>query len=88
MAPISRRCFDLGWQTASEDFSIVPDAFGTPYVFWGLGGIEPAKYQAALDAGRVEQDIPVNQSEFFAPVIEPTLSNGTSVVAATTYLKR
>ena len=37
---------------------------------------------------RVEQDIPVNHSEFFAPVIEPTLSNGTQalVIAALTYL--
>ena len=82
--------FDLGRQTASEDFSIVPDAFGTPYVFWGLGGIDPAKYQAAVDAGRVEQDIPVNHSEFFAPVVEPTLSVGTQamVVAAMTYLAK
>jgi len=36
----------------------------------------------------VEQDIPVNHSEFFAPVIEPTLSHGTQalVIAALTYL--
>ncbi len=82
--------FDLGRQTASEDFSIVPDACGTPYVFWGLGGIDRAKYQAAVDAGRVEQDIPVNHSEYFAPVIEPTLSVGTQamVVAAMTYLAK
>ena len=86
----SEAVFDLERQTASEDFSIVPDAFGTPYVFWGVGGIDPAKYQAAVDAGRVEQDIPVNHSEFFAPVIEPTLSVGTQamVVAAMTYLAK
>ena len=42
----------------------------------------------ATSRGRVEQDIPVNHSEFFAPVIEPTLSTGTQalVVAALTYL--
>jgi hippurate hydrolase len=80
--------FDLGRQTASEDFSDIPKAFGTPYTYWGVGGTDPEKYQRALDAGRVEQDIPVNHSEFFAPVIEPTLSNGTQalVVAALTYL--
>ena len=80
--------FDLGRQTASEDFSRIPDAFGTPYTFWGLGGTDPEKYQQALDAGRVEQDIPVNHSEFYAPVIEPTLSAGTQalVVAALAYL--
>ena len=82
--------FSLGRQTASEDFSVIPNAFGTPYSFWGLGGTDPKKYQNALDAGRVEQDIPVNHSEFFAPVIEPTLSAGTQalVVAALTYLSK
>jgi hippurate hydrolase len=82
--------FDLGRQTASEDFSNIPDAFGTPYTYWGVGCTDPQKYQRALDAGRVEQDIPVNHSEYFAPVIEPTLSNGTQalVVAALTYLSK
>jgi len=82
--------FDLGRQTASEDFSALPEAFGTPYSYWGVGCTDPQKYQRALDAGRVEQDIPVNHSEFFAPVIEPTLSKGTQalVVAALTYLAK
>jgi hippurate hydrolase len=82
--------FDLGHQTASEDFSVIPAAFGTPYTYWGVGCTDPQKYQRALDAGRVEQDIPVNHSEFFAPVIEPTLSNGTQalVIAALTYLAK
>ena len=86
----SETVFDLGRQTASEDFSAVPDAFGTPYTYWGVGCIDPEKYERALKAGRVEQDIPVNHSEFFAPVIEPTLSNGTQalVVAALTYLAK
>ena len=82
--------FDLGRQTASEDFSQIPDAFGTPYTYWGVGCTDPEKYQRAVDAGRVEQDIPVNHSEFFAPVIEPTLSHGTQalVVAALAYLAK
>src|SRR6185503_3861184 len=29
--------FDLGRLTASEDFSAIPDAFGTPYTYWGIG---------------------------------------------------
>jgi hippurate hydrolase len=80
--------FDLGHQTASEDFSDIPNALGTPYTYWGVGGIDAEKYKRALAAGRVEQDIPVNHSEFFAPVIEPTLSTGTQtlVVAALAYL--
>jgi hippurate hydrolase len=86
----SETVFDLGRVTASEDFSHVPDAWGTPYTYWGVGCIDPEKYEQALRAGRVEQDIPVNHSEFFAPVIEPTLSAGTQalVVAALTYLAK
>src|ERR1043165_8518893 len=82
--------FDLGHQTASEDFSVIPKAFGAPYTYWGVGCTDPQKYQRALEAGRVEQDIPVNHSEYFAPVIEPTLSHGTEalVVAALTYLAK
>jgi amidohydrolase len=82
--------FDLGRQTASEDFSNIPVAFGTPYSYWGIGGTNPEQYERARKAGRVEQDIPVNHSEFFAPVIEPTLSTGTRalVVAALTYLAK
>jgi len=80
----------LGRQTASEDFSSIPAAFGTPYTYWGVGCTDAQKYQRALDAGRLEQDIPVNHSEYFAPVIQPTLSNGTQalVVAALTYLAK
>lgn len=56
----------------------------------GIGGIDAERYERALAAGRVEQDIPVNHSEFFAPVIEPTLSTGTQalVVAALAYLAK
>ena len=82
--------FDLGHQTASEDFSDIPNALGTPYTYWGVGGIDADKYKRALAAGRVAQDIPVNHSEFFAPVIEPTLSTGTQtlVIAALAYLAK
>lgn len=82
--------FELGPQTASEDFSLIPAAFGIPYTFWGLGGTDPAEYERARKAGRIAQDIPVNHSEFYAPVIEPTLTQGTAalVVAAMTYLSK
>jgi metal-dependent amidase/aminoacylase/carboxypeptidase family protein len=82
--------FELGRQTASEDFSSIPVALGTPYSYWGIGGTDPEQYERARRADRVEQDIPVNHSEFFAPVIEPTLSTGTRalVVAALTYLSK
>ena len=82
--------FDLGPQPASEDFSDIPNALGTPYTYWGVGGIAADKYERAREAGRVEQDVPVNHSEFFAPVIEPTLSTGTQtlVIAALAYLAK
>jgi hippurate hydrolase len=80
--------FALGRVTASEDFSHIPDALGTPYTFWGVGCTDREVYRQALEAGRVEQDIPVNHSQFFAPVIQPTLSVGTQalVVATLAYL--
>jgi hippurate hydrolase len=67
---------DLGRVTASEDFSRIPDAFGTPYFYWGVGG-----FAADVDA-------PPNHSPVFAPLVQPTLDTGTSalVVASLAYL--
>jgi hippurate hydrolase len=75
-------------QTASEDFSDIPRAFGTPYTYWQVGCIDPATFRKAEQAGRVAQDIPVNHSPSFAPVIQPTCDTGTEalVVAALGWL--
>ncbi|MEV7972897.1 amidohydrolase [Cellulomonas sp. NPDC089187] len=72
------RVFTMEAIAASEDFSRVPDAFGTPYTYWGLGGF-PAGAKAAP-----------NHSPFFAPVQQPTLTAGTEavVVAALAYLSK
>ncbi|OBK31615.1 amidohydrolase [Mycobacterium asiaticum] len=77
-------------QSASEDFSDIPNAVGAPYTYWGIGGIDEARYREAADAGRVARDIPVNHSPTFAPVIQPTLDTGTEalVVAALAWLAR
>lgn len=67
---------DLDRISASEDFSIIPDAFGTPYTYWGLGGF-------------VDQvDAPGNHSPLFAPDIQPTLDRGIEaiIVAASPWL--
>jgi len=82
------RSQDLPLQTASEDFSDIADALSAPYSYWGIGGIDPDTYQRAADAGRVAQDIPVNHSPTFAPVIQPTVDTGTQalVVAALAWL--
>jgi hippurate hydrolase len=70
------RVVELGRITASEDFSRIPDAFGTPYTYWGVGGFAPG-----------QQSYP-NHSPYFAPAIQPTLDAGTEaiVVAALAYL--
>ena len=77
-----------GQQSASEDFSDIPTALGVPYTYWFVGGTDPAVYGAAEAAGRVAQDVPVNHSAGFAPVVQPTLDTGTQalVVGALTWL--
>ena len=73
---------DLAVQAASEDFSAITDAFAAPYTYWGLGAIDADTYHKAEAAGRVAQDIPVNHSALFAPVIQPTLDTGTQALVA------
>ena len=82
------RARELPLQTASEDFSDIPTAFGVPYTYWGIGGTDPALYEKAEAAGRIAQDVPVNHSAEFGPVLEPTLETGTSalLVAALAWL--
>ena len=60
---------------ASEDFSVVPDALGVPYTYWGLGGF-------------AEQPAPGNHSPQFAPDLQPTLDRGAAalLVAANAWL--
>lgn len=75
-------------QSASEDFSDIPNALGVPYTYWGIGGIDAQQYREAAEAGTVAQAIPVNHAPTFAPVIQPTLDTGTQalVVAASAWL--
>ncbi|GAA3679898.1 M20 family metallopeptidase [Nocardioides ginsengisoli] len=80
----------LAQQSASEDFGDLPNELGAPYTYWGIGGIEAEAFRVAQEAGRVAQDIPVNHSATFAPVVQPTLDTGTEalVVAALAWLGR
>ncbi|WP_327175623.1 amidohydrolase [Streptomyces sp. NBC_01335] len=75
-------------QTASEDLSLIPDAYGVPFTYWGIGGIDPELYAEAAGNGTVARDVPVNHSPFFAPVLQPTLDTGVSAltVAALAWL--
>ncbi len=61
--------------SASEDFSEFGRAWNVPYVFWFVGGTDPATYAAAVANGTV-CDIPSNHSPRFAPVLEPTFDIG------------
>jgi hippurate hydrolase len=82
------RAVPAGQQSASEDFSDIPTALGVPYTYWFVGGMDPDVYDAAEKSGRIAQDIPVNHSARFAPVVQPTLDTGTQalVVAALAWL--
>jgi amidohydrolase len=84
------RAEELPRQTASEDFSDIPTALGARYTYWGIGGVDAARYREAAAAGRVATDIPVNHNSGFAPVLQPTLDTGTQalVVAALAWLTR
>ncbi|MFE7398660.1 M20 family metallopeptidase [Streptomyces sp. NPDC057557] len=67
-------------QTASEDMSELPRAFGAPFTYWGIGGIDADLYAQAAKNGTIAQDIPVNHSPTFAPAIQPTLDTGVSAM--------
>jgi amidohydrolase len=76
------RAQELPLQSASEDFSDIPNALSAPYSYWGIGGVDPGAYRRASEAGRVSDDIPVNHSPMFAPVIQPTLDTGTQALVS------
>ncbi|GAA2434766.1 M20 family metallopeptidase [Streptomyces macrosporus] len=75
-------------QTASEDMSEIPKAFGAPFTYWGIGGTDPDLYARAAENGTIARDVPVNHSPAFAPVVQPTLDTGVSAltVAALAWL--
>ncbi len=67
--------------TASEDFGLFAAAWDVPAVFWMVGGIDPATYRAAEQAGTLDA-IPANHAPDFAPVIHPTLRTGVEAMLA------
>ena len=60
-----------------------------PSVFWFVGGTDPGTYAKAKAAGRLNE-LPVNHSPHFAPVIHPTLRTGVEalVVGSLAWLSR
>ena len=72
---------------ASEDFGCFGTAWQVPSVFWFVGGNDPEVYAKAKAAGKLNE-LPVNHSPKFAPVLHPTLETGVEamVVGALAWL--
>jgi hippurate hydrolase len=81
------RVQQTGPAPASEDFGSFGSEWRVPSVFWFVGGTDPDTYAKAKEAGRIN-DLPVNHSPKFAPVLHPTLKTGveTLIVAAQAWL--
>jgi amidohydrolase len=83
----AERVRETGPAPASEDFGSFGSEWHSPSVFWFVGGTDPDIYANAKEANRLNE-LPVNHSPKFAPVIHPTLRTGveTLVVATRTWL--
>ncbi|MCJ1235970.1 hypothetical protein MMC14_003946 [Varicellaria rhodocarpa] len=79
---------DLPRVNGSEDFSYLGTSIGRPCSFWLIGGTDPKTFDDAKEKGRLSEDIPVNHSPFFAPVMQPTIGIGMDALtlAAMTFL--
>ena len=60
---------------ASEDFGCFGTEWHAPSVFWFVGGTDPTLYEKAKKEDRVNE-LPVNHSPKFVPVLHPTLQTG------------
>lgn len=74
----------------SEDFSILASAVDRPCSFFLYGGTNHELWDAAEARGSLSEDVPINHSGLFAPVIMPTLKTGLDAyaVAALTWLSK
>jgi hippurate hydrolase len=68
---------------ASEDFGSFGSEWSSPSVFWFVGGTDPEVYAQARKANRVNE-LPVNHSPLFAPVLHPTLRTGVEALVVAT----
>ncbi|PVH71658.1 hippurate hydrolase [Cadophora sp. DSE1049] len=88
-------CAPLG---GSEDFAVLateapnPKAEGgkgVPYCYWVFGGVDAETWRVKEMEGKLD-DVPINHSAYFAPVVQPTLRTGLDalVVGALAFLGR
>jgi amidohydrolase len=75
------RVHHTGPAPASEDFGCFGTQWHVPSVFWFVGGTDPVIYAKAKSEGRLNE-LPVNHSPHFAPVLHPTLETGVEAMAA------
>ena len=74
---------EVGAAPASEDFGSCGSEWHAPSVFWFVGGTDPDVYAKAKAANRLNE-LPVNHSPKFAPVIHPTLRTGVEALVVAT----
>ena len=77
------RVRETGPAPASEDFGSFGSEWHSPSVFWFVGGTDPEIYAKAKAANRLNE-LPVNHSPKFAPVIHPTLRTGVETLIVAT----
>ena len=70
-----QRVTHTGPAPASEDFGCFGTAWHVPSVYWFVGGNDSRVYANAKAAGKLNE-LPVNHSPEFAPVVHPTLGTG------------
>ncbi|WP_176594611.1 M20 family metallopeptidase [Sphingobium sp. EM0848] len=74
------RVHHSGPACASEDFGCYGTEWNVPSVFWFVGGTDPELHAKATAEGRLNE-LPVNHSPHFAPVLHPTLKTGVEAMA-------
>jgi hippurate hydrolase len=79
----AERVRETGPAPASEDFGSFGSEWHAPSVFWFVGGTAPDVYAKARAANRLNE-LPVNHSPKFAPVIHPTLRTGVEALVVAT----
>jgi hippurate hydrolase len=77
------RVRETGPAPASEDFGSFGSEWHSPSAFWFVGGTDPDVYSKAKEAGRLNE-LPVNHSPKFAPVLHPTLRTGVEALVVAT----
>jgi len=80
----TERVRETGPAPASEDFGSFGSEWSSPSVFWFVGGTDPDIYAKAKKDNRLNE-LPVNHSPKFAPVIHPTLRTGVEALVVATW---